>query len=568
MQERATASRWMRRSAAAALAVVAAFAAPVSAAPCANGPEVLLSKVEALRVVFPRCERVLEQRRMLDDEERRALETALRRPLEEKGFLVYLGLGGEKGEQVDGFAVITNEIGKTEPITFIVGAERASGDSKPVKPAKLRVRRVAVMVYRECRGGEVRSKRFLAQFEGRTREDPIELHRDVVNVSGATLSANALCNGTRKVLALLDLCVAGRADDALIREARARGAKEIALAAGSDVGGAGGDAGARIGPIEARRLVMGSELRVVALAAESERDATGRAVQQALDAAERLDLVLSDWKEESELSRVNREAVHGPVPVGPELLDFLQQSAALSAATAGAFDPTIGALVRKWGFRGGPLREPSAAELASACAACGMAGVALDPVAHTVAFTRPGVVLDPGAIGKGMAVDAVADALRAAGVGNAFVDFRSSQRALGAGPDGRGWPVAVRDPFDADATVECFLLRDAACSTSGGYEKFVEIGGRRFGHILDPATGRPAAASVSSTVIAATGARSDALATALFVLGPERGPAVIDAIPDAAGLVVPSADGGRAAPVRTRRWPAGAASAPLPDSSH
>ena len=138
----------MRRAAAAALAVVAAFAAPVSAAPCADGPEVLLSKVEALRVVFPRCERVLEQRRMLDDEERRALETALRRPLEEKGFLVYLGLAGEKGEQVDGFAVITNEIGKTEPITFIVGAERAPGDSKPEKPvksvtpAKLRVRRV------------------------------------------------------------------------------------------------------------------------------------------------------------------------------------------------------------------------------------------------------------------------------------------------------------------------------------------------------------------------------------------------------------------------------------------
>jgi len=561
VQQRATTlqrMRRMRRAAAAALAVVAAFGAPASAAPRSEGPEVLLSKVEALRVVFPRCERVLEQRRILTDEERRVLETALRRPLEEKGFLVYLGLAGEK---VDGFAVITNEIGKTEPITFIVGAERDGGD---LQSRKLRVRRVAVMVYRECRGGEVRSKRFLEQFEGRTWDDPIELHRDVVNVSGATLSANALCNGTRKVLALLDACVAGRADDALIREARARGAKEIALAAGSLASGAG----ARVGPIEACRLVMGSELRVVALAAGADREATERAVQQALDAAERLDLVLSDWKEESELSRVNREAVHGPVAVGPELLDFLQQSAALSAATAGAFDPTIGALVKKWGFRGGPPREPSAAELASACAACGMAGVALDTDTHTVAFTRPGVVLDPGAIGKGMAVDAVVDALRAAGVGNAFVDFRSSQRALGAGPDGRGWPVAVRDPFDADATVECFLLRDAACSTSGGYEKFVEIGGRRFGHILDPATGRPATVSVSSTVIAATAARSDALATALYVLGPERGPVVIDAIPDAAGLLVPSANDGRATPIRTRRWPTGAAPAPLPDSSH
>src|SRR5262249_10130130 len=159
---------------------------------------------------------------------------------------------GLAGAALDGFAVITNEIGKTEPITFIVGAERR-GDGA------LRVRRVAVMVYRESRGGEVRSKRFLGQFEGKTRDDAIELHRDVVNVSGATLSAGALCNGTRKVLALLDLCVGRRAGDELLRDARARGAKEIELAPDAKADGGGSAAG---GPIEARRLVMGSELRV------------------------------------------------------------------------------------------------------------------------------------------------------------------------------------------------------------------------------------------------------------------------------------------------------------------
>jgi thiamine biosynthesis lipoprotein len=541
----------VRRAAVAACAAVALLA---PAAPCADGPEVLLSKVEALRLVFPRCDRVLEVRRLLDDEEKRALEKTLHRALEERGFLVYVGL---RGAAVDGFAGITNEIGKTEPITFIVGAERAGDDGR------LRVRRVAVMVYRESRGGEVRSKRFLEQFEGKTRDDALELHRDVVNVSGATLSASALCNGTRKVLAALETCVARGKDDAVVGDARARGAKEIALAAAD-----GGDAPAAAsgsGPVEARRLVMGSELRVVALPGEgTDRRALARSVQHALDAAERLDAVLSDWKEESELSRVNRDALHGPVAVGPELLDFLQQSAALSAATANAFDPTIGALVRKWGFRGGAPREPSAAELASACADCGMAGVAIDASARTVAFTRPGVVLDPGAIGKGMAVDAVAAALRADGVTNAFVDFRSSQIGFGPGPEGSGWPIAVADPFAAGATVERFFLRDTACSTSGASEKFVEIGGRRFGHILDPATGRPAEASASATVIASTGARSDALATALFVLGPARGPAVIDAIPDAAGLLVPAADGGRPAALRTRRWPATAAHAPLP----
>jgi thiamine biosynthesis lipoprotein len=530
---------------------------------------VLLTKGQALRVVFPRCERTLEVRRMLEHGEKRRLERALHRTLEERGFLVYLGL---RAGELDGFAVITNEIGKTEPITFIVGANRDGS-----------VRRAAVMVYRESHGGEVQARRFLSQFEGKSTRDPIELHRDVINVSGATLSAAALCNGTRKSLEVLEELFLHRPPDEIVREARAAGAREFELVQPQAESSCSPDAADRIGPavpalrrqragdpdpqhapisflasIEARRLVMGSELSVVALS-----DAPGAfdVVQSALDAAERLDEVLSDWREDSELSSVNRAAGLAPVKVSEPMLDFLEQSSRLWRETQGAFDPAIGELVRAWGFRGGPPRRPDLGELADVLAKSGFAGVAVDPAASTVAFTRARVRLDPGAIGKGMAVDAVAAALRRAGIDNALVDFGSTHVALGGGPDGLGWPVGVRAPDDPEGILEVLYLRDRACSTSGGYQKFVELDGERFSHVLDPRTGRPARGCLSATALASTGARSDALSTALFVLGPGDGAGMIEPIADAAGLVAWQ-EGGAIALTKTSRWP-GSPRAPL-----
>ncbi len=504
--------------------------------------QVLLTKAQGLRVVFPECERALEVRRLLTDDERRRLGKNLGRELEEKGFLVYLGL---RGERLDGLAVITNEIGKTEPITFIVGAN-VDGT----------VRRVAVMVYRETHGGEVAARRFLAQFERKSLADPVELHRDVINVSGATLSATALCSGTRKVLAALDLLCLHTPAAELVAAARSGGAREIALR-GADEHDPGPPNDGSPYLLEARRLVMGSELRVVAFT-KSPGDA--EPVQRALDAADRIDAALSDWRDDSELARVNRAAARGPVAVGETMLDFLVRSDELWRATRGAFDPAIGELVHAWGFRGGEPRRPDERELAALVAEGGFAGVTIDETTRTVAFTRPRVRLDPGAIGKGLAVDAVAAALRASGVTNALVDFGSTQLGLGTGEDGRGWPVAIRSPFNdgdaaADAMVEVIFLRDVACSTSGGYEKFIELGGRRLPHVLDPRSGHPAEQCASATVIASTGARADALSTALFVLGPEEGAATIDAIADAAGLIVPLARSAAAAPTRTSRWP-------------
>jgi len=491
--------------------------------------EVLLTKVQALDLAFPGCSAALELRFLLDDAARARLATALRRDLAEKGFLVYLGL---RDGRLDGFAVITNEIGKTEPITLLVAAEPDG-----------RVRRCAVMVYRESHGGEVRSRRFLAQLEGRTLADPIQIHRDVIHVSGATLSSVALCEGTRKVLALLDHHFLGREPGELLAAARRDGAKEIALQQATPA-----PAPVRV---EGRRLVMGSELAVVALDGGA---GTHAAVQAALSAAEALDAVLSDWREESELSAANRTAAAGPVRVSAPFADFLAGSAALWRATDGAFDPGIGELVRAWGFRGGASARPAPEQLAALIAGGGFAGVAFDPAASTLAFTRPHVRLDPGAIGKGMAVDAAVAVLRERGIGNALVDFGSTCRALGGGEEGAGWPILIRDPAHPDRSLEVVMLRDAALSTSGGYEKTVEIDGERFPHLLDPRTGEPVRTVASASVIAATAARADGLSTALFVAGPEQGAAFLATWPATGGLFVAP----DAAPRRLCAWPGSA----------
>lgn len=524
------------------IAAVLSDAAVRAGAARDDGTEVLLTKVQALRAVFPDCDHALELRHLLAEDEQRRLAATLQRDLGEKGFLVYLGLNGER---LDGFAVITNEIGKTEPITMIVAAEPDG-----------RVRRCAVMVYRESHGGEVRSRRFLAQLEGKTVADPLQVHRDVLHVSGATLSSIALCNGTRKVLALLEQDFLRLPQDELIAKARREGAKSFDLRA------AGASAAAVATRFDARRLVMGSELSIVALVDDPTIAAGAHAVlQEALTAAEALDAVLSDWRDDSELAEVNRSAFAGPMAVSAAMAGFLDESETLWRASGGTFDPAIGELVRAWGFRGGSPTRPSAERLAELVAGGGFAGVAFDRAACTVAFTRPFVRLDPGAIGKGLAVDAAIEVLHARGLRNAMVDFGSSQRAIGGGEDGAGWPVAIRDPVDATRALEVVLLRDQSLSTSGGYEQFVEIDGDRFPHLIDPRDGQPVRDCVSVSVLAPTAARADALSTAVFVAGADASAAFLAALPPAmagtGALLVPV----HGVTQRLAAWPGAADSA-------
>ena len=273
--------------------------------------------------------------------------------------------------------------------------------------------------------------------------------------------------------------------------------------------------------LESSAGIMGSEFRI-ACYAPSRKLAAG-AVTAAFDEVRRVDAFLSHYKPESELSRINREAARRPVSVSREMADLLADCLRYSSASEGAFDITVGALVGAWGFNGGKGSMPSLWTLWRARRNTGFQYLQVNQPDRTVRFLRSGLRLDPGGIGKGYAVDRAVEILRNYGIERALVSSgTSSIYALGAPPgEAAGWRLTVRGPASPEAKAATVVLRDEALSTSGSYEKFFEVGGKRYGHILDPRTGRPAGGVSAVSVIAPRTIDTEAWATALFVNGGE-----------------------------------------------
>ncbi|MCL1921023.1 MAG: FAD:protein FMN transferase [Kiritimatiellaeota bacterium] len=262
--------------------------------------------------------------------------------------------------------------------------------------------------------------------------------------------------------------------------------------------------------------------------------ADARAAQDARDTARevfaRMDAALSTWRTDSELSAVNKAAGTGAATaVSPETATVLAAALELCDASGGAFNPLVSPIMRAWGFNGAAtaLAPPDAATRDAAIALADWRHVALDAAASppTALLPKQDMRLDLGAIAKGYAVDAAWDALKAAGHTNLLIDLGGELRALGEAAPGRGgWRTGVRNPFDKNVCEAQFLLADGeAVATSGNYERFVEINGVRYAHIMDPRTAMPVSGMASVTVVAPTSMLADGLSTALFVLGVERG---------------------------------------------
>ena len=246
-------------------------------------------------------------------------------------------------------------------------------------------------------------------------------------------------------------------------------------------------------------------------------------LERALDEVDRIDRLMSHYKPESPLSRINREAARSPVSVEPELFDFIAESIQYSRNSDGAFDITVGPLMKAWGFFRGEGHLALDRELEDARSVVGWQHVILDPEHRTIHFDRSGVELDLGGIAKGYAVDRVVKLLKAANVSAALVSAGGSTiYGLGAPPDRRGWTVAVQDPVDSRKAARDVELRDRALSVAGSSEKSFEVDGVRYSHIMDPRTGGPVQGVLSVAVMTTTGTEGDALDDAFFVLGPAR----------------------------------------------
>jgi thiamine biosynthesis lipoprotein len=269
---------------------------------------------------------------------------------------------------------------------------------------------------------------------------------------------------------------------------------------------------------EGTRLSMASVYAIEAYGSDASR--LQAVVSEAFDEVDRIDSLMSHYKADSALSRLNRAAAQHAVTVEPELFNLIAEAMRYSRDSDGAFDITVGPLMKAWGFFRGEGRIPSRAALAAARRHVGHAHVRLSPESYSIAFDAEGVELDLGGIAKGYAVDRAAALLRERQVPAALISAGgSSIYAIGAPPGRHGWDVAIADPIDARKIARTVTIRDRAVSVSGGAEKSFESGGVTYSHIMDPRTGRPVQGMLSVAVLTTTATAGDALDNALFVLG-------------------------------------------------
>jgi len=331
----------------------------------------------------------------------------------------------------------------------------------------------------------------------------------------------------------------------------------------------GGAAGASpSGPwtqVTRARYLMGSVCEGVVYAGPdpSAKAHAAAGLEAAFEEIARLEAVLSDYKSDSELSRLNREGFPGPFACSADLYDFLSQAARYSHDTGGAFDITVAPLVTLWDLRG-PGRLPEPAQVRATLDRVGISKLKLDASSRRAAFGSRGMAVDPGALGKGYALDAAAGVLRSRGITSALLDFGGQVIAIGAPPGTEAWEVSLAHPSTREEPALTLELRDASISTSGNSERWLKVGQRDIGHVLDPRTGEPSAARGSASAIAPTGAEADAASTAMLVMGPERGLVWASARPH---LSIVFLESGEAGQVRVRATPNVNLNRPAPPSS-
>jgi thiamine biosynthesis lipoprotein len=287
------------------------------------------------------------------------------------------------------------------------------------------------------------------------------------------------------------------------------------------------------------REIMGTFARIVAVAKNQSK--AKRCIEAGFNEMRRIDSVMSDYKADSELSKVNHEAFGGPVKVSDELFGLLQKSVDFSRLSNGAFDITVGPLVDLWHKAGETNSMPDENAIAATKARVGYEKLILDANAITVRFAVDGMRLDLGGIAKGYSVDKAVEVMKQKGAIAGMVDSGGNIFCFGKPADRDVWLIGVQDPNLADSIeriadspdgsgLVILKLMDYAVATSGDYRRFVTVGGKKVSHIIDTNTASGANKLAGDTIIAPTALEADALSTAVNVLGPEKGLELIESL--------------------------------------
>lgn len=287
-----------------------------------------------------------------------------------------------------------------------------------------------------------------------------------------------------------------------------------------------------------------------------------QAIEEAFAEMERVNSLLNNYDPQSEVSAINRQAGDGPVRIGKETMEALTLAVKYGDLTGGALDITIGPLLRLWGFGKDDVGlegdEPDPASLAQAQALVDYHALELSrrrswkgAARRSARLAKQGMWIDVGSFSKGYVADRAVALLKKRRIKNALVIAGGTVCALGVKPDGSPWQVGVQHPRDPDRLLTAVALKNCSISTSGDYENFYKKNGKRRTHIIDPRSGMPVPHMQSVSVIAPDGMTSDALSTALFVLGPEQGMRMVESLRGAEALIV--SEGGKIS--CSKGWP-------------
>lgn len=288
--------------------------------------------------------------------------------------------------------------------------------------------------------------------------------------------------------------------------------------------------------------LLGTDVQISVCATHLQKSGAEKAIRAAYAEIQRLDRLMSTWKNDSDVSRINQAAGIHPVVVHPEVIEVLEHARHISELSGGAFDITFAPVGKLWSLDRANPRIPRPEEIKAALPLVNYRNVLINREASTVFLTQPGMAIGLGGIAKGTAVDWAINALKREGITDALVNAGGDLYALGLNAQGRPWRIGVHHPRNPHEFLTRFAVSNLAVVTSGDYERMVFINGKRYHHILDPKTGYPADKCISVTIIHPSTEFADGLATAVFVLGPGAGLELVERLPDTEALIACSDD--------------------------
>jgi thiamine biosynthesis lipoprotein len=292
-------------------------------------------------------------------------------------------------------------------------------------------------------------------------------------------------------------------------------------------------------PCRETRLLLGTYVTIMAADHDKPLREQRAAVRAAFHEIERLEAILSSFRGDSMVAKINSAGTKD-IPLDDDTFYVVERALYFYRVSGGAFDITVLPLMELWGFRANAKRAmPDKASISAVLERTGSDKIVLDSQKKTIRFLTAGMKVDLGGIATGYAVDRAVDALKTRGIKNGLVDAGGDIRCFGKRSPARQWSIGIRDPLNRGRIIERVLPSDAAITTSGGYEKFVEINGKRFIHIINPKTGCPVENNVlSATIIAEDCLTADALATAAVVMGKDKTLKMIEGLNGVQAVVI------------------------------